>query len=78
MSLLHPKNRKYSSISEYLKTTNKDDSLLTGNETPKYRKLFVLLLTLNASLGSFYIGWSFGVLDTIQANLVQIFQWNNK
>lgn len=41
-----------------------------------YRKIYVIFLTLNASLGSFYIGWSFGVLDTMQANLVEMFKWN--
>jgi MFS family permease len=86
MSFIHPgpKSRKHSSISDYFNPNNKEiknEPFLNNdntNITPNlnYRKIFVIFLTLNASLGSFYIGWSFGVLDTIQANLVEIFQWN--
>ena len=42
----------------------------------KYNKLLVFLLTLNAGLGSFYLGWNIGVLDTVQVKLSYLFEWD--
>lgn len=44
----------------------------------EFRYWYVILLTLNASLGNFFIGWDIGVFDPIQINLRKMFDWNEQ
>ena len=41
----------------------------------QYRYWYTMFLTINASLGTFFVGWSVGVFDPIQKNLVCMFDW---
>jgi MFS transporter, SP family, galactose:H+ symporter len=44
----------------------------------EFKYWYVILLTLNASLGNFFIGWDVGVFDPIQINLKIMFGWNEQ
>ena len=61
-------------------------NFLIGNEDGEikpqfifeYKNFLILLLTFNASVGSFFAGCTVGEFDTIQINLADIFEWNEE
>jgi MFS family permease len=52
-----------------------DLSLVSNYFKFEYRTSYVILLTLNISIGNFFTGWCVGVFDPIQINLVKMFDW---
>lgn len=60
-------------------TSELKSTLLNADEARKYkfRYFYPILLTINACLCSFYVGYNLGVFDTMQANLTVIFEWND-
>jgi MFS family permease len=59
-------------------TTSEENQESFNSKKIQYSLTFVLILTLNASLVHFFIGWSFGVFDTIQVNIKEIYDWTQK
>lgn len=66
-------NIKYDSTTSCYETDDK----LSKKFYYEYRSWYVILLTINAATGNFFIGWNIGVFDPIQKHLSQMFNWTN-
>jgi len=75
-------NKEINEFNNFSKTTLEgnikkcDSEILNSKQFKfKFRFWYVILLTLNISIGNFFVGWCFGVFDPIQMNLVVMFDW---
>jgi len=90
----HNQNHKNSSdkylnnnYNEYLIEECKDNrNFSLGNNSNNFSEprefktnnIYIILLTLNASLCNLYMGFNIGVTDTLDENLIFLYQWDKK